>query len=177
MKDLFLRLLAAGLRYVDIVRRSRPRLRPPLRRASAAASTSSLPLSRRGSSRHDDRAVGIRARTGDAGWSRKGGNRGSTVRRAPLGRNRQRAWPAKQSAEIAALYHEAASYRSSPLRGGEAGGALGYTERRSPSSRPLNAGLQNQSLRATAPRSSGGPVTSRRAGHHLGRRDGAALRL
>jgi SnoaL-like domain len=41
----------------------------------------------------------------------------------------QRAWPAKQSAEIAALYNESASYRSSPLRGGEAGGAVGYTQR------------------------------------------------
>jgi hypothetical protein len=35
----------------------------------------------------------------------------------------ERAWPAKQSAEIAALYHEAASYRSSPFREAEAGGA------------------------------------------------------
>jgi hypothetical protein len=41
----------------------------------------------------------------------------------------QRAWPAKQAAEIAALYHEAASYRSSPFREAEAGGALGYVER------------------------------------------------
>jgi SnoaL-like domain len=41
----------------------------------------------------------------------------------------QRAWPAKQPAEIAALYHEAASYRSSPFREAEKGGALGYTQR------------------------------------------------
>jgi hypothetical protein len=41
----------------------------------------------------------------------------------------QRAWPAKQSAEIAALYHEAASYRSSPLREAVSGGALAYVER------------------------------------------------
>ena len=41
----------------------------------------------------------------------------------------QRAWPAKQSAEIAALYHEAASYRSSPLREAVFGGALAYVER------------------------------------------------
>jgi len=41
----------------------------------------------------------------------------------------ERAWPAKQSAEIAALYHEAASYRSSPFREAEAGGALAYVER------------------------------------------------
>lgn len=41
----------------------------------------------------------------------------------------ERAWPAKQSAEIAALYHEAASYRSSPFREAGAGGALAYVER------------------------------------------------
>jgi hypothetical protein len=41
----------------------------------------------------------------------------------------QRAWPAKQAAEIAALYHEAARYRSSPFREPEAGGALAYIDR------------------------------------------------
>lgn len=41
----------------------------------------------------------------------------------------QRAWPAKLSAEIAALYHERASYRSSPLRGAEPDGTLAYVER------------------------------------------------
>jgi SnoaL-like domain len=41
----------------------------------------------------------------------------------------QRAWPAKQSKQIAALYREAASYRSSPFGQPEAGGALGYVER------------------------------------------------
>jgi hypothetical protein len=41
----------------------------------------------------------------------------------------QRAWPAKQSAQIAALYDPAASYRSSPFRQPEAGGALAYVER------------------------------------------------
>jgi SnoaL-like domain len=40
----------------------------------------------------------------------------------------ERAWPTKQSAEIAALYHEAATYRSSPFREAEAGGALAYVE-------------------------------------------------
>jgi len=44
----------------------------------------------------------------------------------------QRAWPARQSAEIAALYHEAASYRSSPFREVEPGGALAYVERQFP---------------------------------------------
>ena len=34
----------------------------------------------------------------------------------------ERAWPAKQSADIAALYHEAASYRSSPFREAEGRG-------------------------------------------------------
>ena len=41
----------------------------------------------------------------------------------------QRAWPAKQSQLIAALYHEAASYRSTPFGQPEAGGALAYVER------------------------------------------------
>jgi hypothetical protein len=41
----------------------------------------------------------------------------------------QRAWPAKQAAEIAALYHEAARYRSSPFREPEAGGALAFVAR------------------------------------------------
>lgn len=41
----------------------------------------------------------------------------------------ERAWPAKQSAEIAALYHETGTYRSSPFREAEAGGALAYVER------------------------------------------------
>lgn len=41
----------------------------------------------------------------------------------------QRAWPAKQSEQIAGLYNEAASYRSSPFRQPEAGGALAYVER------------------------------------------------
>src|SRR5688500_88068 len=39
------------------------------------------------------------------------------------------AWPAKQSAEIAAQYNEAASYRSGPFREAEAGRALAYVER------------------------------------------------
>jgi SnoaL-like domain len=41
----------------------------------------------------------------------------------------QRAWPAKQSAQIAALYQETANYRSSPFREAGAGGALAYVER------------------------------------------------
>jgi hypothetical protein len=41
----------------------------------------------------------------------------------------QRAWPAKQSEQIAALYRPTASYRSSPFGQPEAGGALGYVER------------------------------------------------
>jgi len=41
----------------------------------------------------------------------------------------QRAWPMKQSEPIAALYHEAASYRSSPFGQPEVGGALAYVER------------------------------------------------
>jgi hypothetical protein len=38
----------------------------------------------------------------------------------------QRAWPARQSAEIAAVYHEAASYRSSPLRAAADWGEAGH---------------------------------------------------
>jgi SnoaL-like domain len=41
----------------------------------------------------------------------------------------QRAWPAKQSADIAALYDPAASYRSSPFDEPQVGGALAYVER------------------------------------------------
>jgi hypothetical protein len=41
----------------------------------------------------------------------------------------QRAWPAKQAADIAALYNDTASYRSSPFGKPEPGGALGYVER------------------------------------------------
>lgn len=41
----------------------------------------------------------------------------------------QRAWPAKQAGEIAALYDETASYRSNPFGEPERGGALAYVER------------------------------------------------
>jgi hypothetical protein len=41
----------------------------------------------------------------------------------------QRAWPAKQAAEIAALYRDTASYRASPFGEPESGGALAYVER------------------------------------------------
>jgi hypothetical protein len=41
----------------------------------------------------------------------------------------QRAWPAKQSEQITELYNEAASYRSSPFRQAEVGGAMTYVER------------------------------------------------
>jgi SnoaL-like domain len=41
----------------------------------------------------------------------------------------QHAWPAKQVAEIAELYRDSASYRSSPFGEPEPGGALGYVER------------------------------------------------
>ncbi len=40
-----------------------------------------------------------------------------------------RAWPAKDAADIAALYAEDAIYRSHPLRDPEREGALGYTSR------------------------------------------------
>ena len=40
----------------------------------------------------------------------------------------QRAWPAKQAADIAALYNDTASYRSSPFGKPEPGGALAYVE-------------------------------------------------
>ncbi len=41
----------------------------------------------------------------------------------------QRAWPAKQAADIAALYNDTASYRSSPFGKPEPAGALAYVER------------------------------------------------
>jgi hypothetical protein len=41
----------------------------------------------------------------------------------------QRAWPAKQAADIAALYDATASYRSSAFGEPEPGGALAYVER------------------------------------------------
>jgi hypothetical protein len=39
----------------------------------------------------------------------------------------QSAWPAKQAADIAALYDHTASYRSSPFGEPEPGGALAYS--------------------------------------------------
>jgi hypothetical protein len=41
----------------------------------------------------------------------------------------ERAWPAKNAEEIAELYADGAIYRSHPMRGPEAGSALGYVRR------------------------------------------------
>ena len=44
----------------------------------------------------------------------------------------ERAWPAKDAESIASLYAPSATYRAHPLRGPEAGGALGYLNREFP---------------------------------------------
>jgi SnoaL-like domain len=95
----------------------RPRLLAPRRRASAAFATSSVPIRRAALLQRNPKPCDVLAVV----------NVESAARR--WAETWQRAWPAKQSAQIAALYHEAASYRSSPFREPEAGGALGYVER------------------------------------------------
>lgn len=75
----------------------------------------------------------------------------------------QRAWPAKQAEQIAGLYNEAASYRSSPFRQPEVGGALAYVERQFAVEEAVECRLLSPSPRVIALRSSGGQVSSRRA--------------